>query len=195
MKNQFCDSTANGTDEREARSKFWIAAYTRPRSERKAASDLAKGTAITPEIETYCPTQTLIKQWSDRKKKIETVVIPMIVFAHVNDEEIKTVEQNPLIVRVLRYPGCSEPANIPDSQIAQLKFMLNGADSPVEFCTQTFKANDWVKVIRGNLKGLIGQIVRVGHDKLNLYISIDILGGAMCTIDSSDIEIIDNKLN
>lgn len=52
------DSSVNGTDDREARPKFWIAAYTRPRSEKKAASELSK------IMTTYVATQTQIKQWS-----------------------------------------------------------------------------------------------------------------------------------
>lgn len=69
------------TDDREARSKFWIAAYTRPESEKKAASELSK------IMKTYVATQTPIRQWSDRKKEIESVVIPMVIFAEVSSED------------------------------------------------------------------------------------------------------------
>ncbi len=53
-------SSANVTGDREACSKFWIAAYTRPRSERKAAQELAK-----LGIETYVPVQKQMRLWSD----------------------------------------------------------------------------------------------------------------------------------
>ena len=56
-------SAVIGTDECEARSKFWIAVYTRPRSERKAVSELNK-----LGIETYLPVQKQLRKWSDRKK-------------------------------------------------------------------------------------------------------------------------------
>ena len=56
----------NGTDDREARSKFWIAVYTRPRSEKKAASELNK-----LGIETYLPIQRQLRKWSDRKKIVD----------------------------------------------------------------------------------------------------------------------------
>lgn len=187
VKNQICGSPVNGTDDREARSKFWIAAYTRPRSEKKAATDLAKGTMINPGIETYCPTQTTIKQWSDRKKKVETVVIPNIIFAHVDEADFTIVERNPLIVRVLRYPGQKEPAHIPDSQISQLKFMLQESDDPVEFVDREYKLNDFVEVVRGNLKGLVGLITKLPNGKSKLVLLIDLLGGVMVTIDSGDV--------
>lgn len=71
-------SPANGTDDREACSKFWIAAYTRPRSEKKVATELSKS-----GIETYVPIQKQLRIWSDRKNKIEMAVIPMIIFVRI----------------------------------------------------------------------------------------------------------------
>lgn len=60
-----CTTPVNVADGREARSKFWIAAYTRPKSEKKAAVELAKS-----GIEIYVPIQTQIREWSDRRKKL-----------------------------------------------------------------------------------------------------------------------------
>lgn len=83
-------SPVNGTDDREARSKFWIAAYTRPRSERKLAQELSK-----LGIETYIPIQSQLHQWSDRKKKIDIMIIPMIVFAHITEDDVATIRTRP----------------------------------------------------------------------------------------------------
>lgn len=178
-------SAANGTDDREARPKFWIAAYTRPRSEKKAAKGIT-----TPNIETYVPTQAILKQWSDRKKKVECVVIPMIVFAKVSQEDIIEVKKHPLVKKILTLPGQKEPARIPDNQIAQLKFMLDRSDEPVEFVEGNFKIYDKVRVVRGNLSGLEGEVIRTDNGQARLVVSIDILGGATVTINPLDLEII-----
>ena len=69
--------TVNGTDDREARSKRWVAALVQVRSEKAVGKKLE-----SLGIENWVPTQMEIHQWSDRKKKIERVVIPMIVFIH-----------------------------------------------------------------------------------------------------------------
>ena len=53
----------------------WYAIYTKPRNEKKVAENLA---AIG--IESYCPIVTTLKQWSDRKKMVETPLIPSYVF-------------------------------------------------------------------------------------------------------------------
>lgn len=179
-----CATPANGTDGREARSKFWIAAYTRPKSEKKAAVELAKF-----DIETYVPIQAQIKEWSDRRKKVEVVVIPMILFAKVAVEDILTVKKHPLIINVLGYPGRKEPAHIPEDQIINLKYMLNDADSPVTFIERPFNLTDTVKVTRGSLMGLVGKVEKITEGKTKLIVCIDMLGGAMVEIASNDLEI------
>lgn len=179
------DSAVNGTDDREARSKFWVAACTRPKSEKKAASELAKNSGTV----TYAPTQTVIKQWSDRKKKVDVVVIPMVIFANISTEdEILAIKKHPLILKVLTLPGQKKPAHIPSKQIEQLKFMLNESDEPVEFVQGNFKMLDKVKVVRGPLAGLEGVVQRTSDGQSFIIITIDVLGGAKATVNPSDIE-------
>lgn len=181
-------SAVNGTDDREARSKFWIAAYTRPKSEKKAASELTNDRNY--HIDTYVATQSLISQWSDRKKKVESVVIPMIIFAEVStEEEILAVKKHPLILKVLALPGQKAPAHIPSKQIEQLKFMLNGSDEPVEFVQGDFRVADKVKVVRGRLAGLEGVVQRTSDGQAFIIIAIDLLGGAKAFVNPSDLEL------
>ena len=71
-------SSVNGTDDREAYSKSWIALYTRPRSEKKVRDYLN-----SIGIENYLPVQYQLRQWSDRKKLVEVVVIPMVIFVTI----------------------------------------------------------------------------------------------------------------
>lgn len=175
--------SVNGTDDREARSKFWIAAYTRPRSERKLAQELSK-----LGIETYVPIQSQLRQWSDRKKKIDVMIIPMIVFAHITETDVATIRARPHALRILTYPGQKKPAIIPDKQIEQLKFILKHADSDVEFVTNVYVKDEPVEVVRGNLMGLTGQVERTSDGKANLIVIIEILGGAKVSLSASDIK-------
>lgn len=185
-------SPSNGTDDREARSKIWIAAYTRPKSEKKAASELAKNPIFN--IGTYVATQTLLRQWSDRKKKIESVVIPMIIFAEVStEEEILAIKKHPLILKILTLPGQKEPAHIPSTQIERLKFMLDESDKPIEFVQGDFKVSDVVKVIHGPLCGLEGLVEQSPDGRAFIVITIDLLGGAKTSVNLSDIELLESK--
>ncbi len=177
-------SAVNVTDDREACQKYWIAVYTRPKSEKKTSSILNH-----LGIETYVPVQTEIRQWSDRKKKVEVVIIPNIIFAYINKNDISTIRQNYLITKILSIPGYKEPARIPTEQIERLKFMLKESDSTVIFRNIDFKKSDTVKVVRGKLKGLTGIVESISENRSILIVLIDLLGGAMVEIDSADLDI------
>ena len=74
--------TGNG----EAYPKQWLAVYVRLYHEKKTSARLN-----TMGIENFLPIQEEIHQWSDRRKKISRVLIPMIVFVHVDALERKKV--------------------------------------------------------------------------------------------------------
>lgn len=181
--------TVNVTDGREALPKFWIAVYTRPRSEKKVSKELSK-----LGIDNYVPTQTILRQWSDRKKKVDIVVIPNIVFVHLTNETIQLVKRHPLIVKIINFPGQRTFGIIPESQIERLKYMLNEADLPITFVSTEYQIDNIVRVKRGHLKGLIGAVERISTNKSRLIVSVDMLGGAMVEIDNSDLEIISKEI-
>ncbi len=178
-------SPVNVTDDREAHPKFWIAAYTRPKSEKKAAAEISR-----MHIDTYVPVQQVVRQWSDRKKKVDVVVIPMVIFARVAAEDIITIKKHPLVIRILSLPGRREAAKIPTRQIHDLKFMLHEAETPVTFTQHPFNLTDTVRVNRGKLSGLTGKVQRITEGKTKVVVSIDLLGGAIVEINSSDLEIV-----
>lgn len=180
------DSPVNVTDDREAHPKFWIAAYTRPKSERKAASEID-----SVGLRTYVPVQTVIRQWSDRKKKVDVVVIPGVIFIHLSARDFNTVRRHPLVTRILSLPGRKEPAPIPAEQIDNLRLLLREAGTPVDFRPFAFKVRDNVRVIRGNLKGLVGSVERIAESKSMLMVAIDLLGGALVEIPSIDLEAVE----
>lgn len=174
---------AIGTDDREACSKFWIAAYTRPKSEKKASSELSK-----LGLEIYLPIQKQLRTWSDRKKLVDVPVIPMILFAKIKIEDLIKIQTHPLIIKYIADSNKKGPAHIPSDQIETLKYMLGQSEIPVSFEQGNYKSNDKVKILRGSLKGLIGQIKDVKKDMTEVWISIDILGGSVIRIKSSDLE-------
>ena len=81
-------SLVNGTSDREAHPKYWTAVLVQMRTEQKVSTKLNK-----LGITNYVPTQTEIHQWSDRKKKIERIVIPMVVFVYVDKEIEKSLSE------------------------------------------------------------------------------------------------------
>lgn len=170
------------TTDREAHPKRWIAALVQMCTEKKVGERLTK-----LGVENYVPTQTEIRQWSDRKKKVERVVIPMVVFVHTDEKTERTLRMHSFIRKILTYPGQTNAAVIPDDQIDRLKFMLRQSDSPVEIMEHHLQVGDKVHIVRGALQGLEGELYK-NVDKSMVAIHIEALGYACVSVSVEDIE-------
>ena len=177
-------SSVHGTDDREAHPKRWIAVLVQMHSEKVVGGKLDQ-----LNIENYIPTQTEIHQWSDRKKKVERVVIPMVVFVRTDEKTERRLRTYTFIHKILSYPGERSAAVVPDVQIERLKYMLGHADSTVEMRDRTLEVGDTVCIARGPLKGLEGELCYVNSDKPMVAIRIDCLGYACINVSKSDIEV------
>ncbi|EIC71829.1 hypothetical protein BSGG_5315 [Bacteroides sp. D2] len=65
---------SSGTGEGVAHSKRWYVALVRMHHEKKVAERLSK-----MGIDSFVPVQQQIHQWSDRRKMVDTVLLPMMV--------------------------------------------------------------------------------------------------------------------
>ena len=170
------------TTDREAHPKRWIAALVQMCMEKKVGERLTK-----LGIENYVPPQPEIRQWSDRKKKVERVVIPMVVFVHTDEKTERSLRMHSFIRKILAYPGQTTAAVIPNDQIDRLKFMLRQSDSPVEMMEQHLQVGDKVHIVRGALQGLEGELYK-NVDKSMVAIHIEALGYACVSVSVEDIE-------
>ena len=109
-----------GTGEGVAHSKRWYVALVRMHHEKKVAERLDK-----MGIENFVPVQQEVHQWSDRRKVVERVLLPMMIFVHVDMYEQKEVLTLGSISRYMVLRGESTPAVIPDEQMHRFKFMLD----------------------------------------------------------------------
>lgn len=141
-------------------------------------------------IETYVPTQFQIRQWSDRKKKVEIVVIPSIIFAQIFEEQLTSVLFHRNILKVITRPGEKKAAKTPSAQIDKLKFILGQTQIPVFFEPNIFSVHDIVRVVRGPFLGLVGEIICCSDGTFELIVKIDLLGGAKMAINKTEIELI-----
>lgn len=156
--------------------KNWLAAYVRLYHEKKACERLR-----SMGIECYLPIQEEMHQWSDRRKKVERIVIPMIIFVRVSKEERTVPLSLSSVSRYMVLRGESTPAIIPDEQMETFRFMLDYSEAAVELCTSSFVAGEWVKVVKGPLAGLEGELVTVGG-KSKVVIRLDALGCAQVDV-------------
>ena len=176
-------SSVNGTNDREAYPKFWIAILVQMNCEKKVADKLNKR-----GFETYLPIQKEKRKWSDRTKIIDRIVIPMIVFVRVNRDNVQSVRNLSFVRKLITYPGFKEIASpIPDEQIDQLKFLLSNAESEVSV-TSDIKVGDEVKIIKGTLRGIKGVLCLRNTRTPKVAIRIDCLGYALVSIPMSFVE-------
>ena len=98
----------------------WLVAYVQSCLEKKTAERLkAMG------VEYYLPIQSEIRQWSDRRKKVDRLVIPMMIFVHVTPQERPLPLTLQAVSRYMVLRGESRPAVIPDEQMERFRFMLD----------------------------------------------------------------------
>lgn len=185
------ESFVNGTNDREAHPKRWIAVLVQVNCEKKTASQFNKA-----GYETYIPIQQEVHQWSDRKKKIDRLIMPMVVFVRATEHEEEWLRNQSYVYKLLAMPGSDEAKRkfatpIPDYQIERLKFLLENAESEVTIVSN-LKVGDAVQIVSGSLKGLEGYVARE-KGETRFYIAIDCLGCASVEISLSELQIVDNK--
>ena len=179
-----CDeSFVNGINDREAYPKHWIAILVQMNTEQKVSCRLNK-----IGVTNYVPVRTEIHQWSDRKKKIVRVMIPMVVFVLVDDVIEKELRRLPYVHRFIYYPGQKEAAIIPDEQIEKLKFMMNNAETGIEVSDSVYEVGEEVDVVCGPLKGLSGRLCYFEKDKPMVGIHIELLGYACVRVNRSHVK-------
>ena len=81
------------------------------------------------------------------------------------------------ISRYMVLRGESRPAVIPEEQMERFRFMLDYSPEAVEICSTPLAAGDAVKVIKGPLAGLEGELVMIGG-KSKVAVRLDMLGCA-----------------
>lgn len=149
----------------------WYVIRTNSRAERKV---LERITLLG--FNAYFPETVIVKQWSDRKKKVKSALIPSTVFVSCDASQLLLVSDVQGVSSILKYLG--KPAVVKQNEIDLLKqYCENGFQTSDE----SFVLGDAVDVNQGPLAGLTGQVVK-GKGKHKIKIRIDSLG-MNCIVD------------
>ena len=170
----------------------WYVAFVGHNTEKACRDKLLK-----LGYESYVATQEEIHEWKNgRKKNIERVVISTLIFVRVTEKQRREVVNLPFIkffltnkARSVDSFGHHPLAVIPDIQMQKLRFMLFNSEEPVNFVTERLRLGDHIRVARGSLKGLEGNVVRYKDGASYLVAQIESLGYAMMKIAIEDVEI------
>lgn len=172
----------------------WFVAIVNNKSEKKVHENLSK-----LNYESFVATQLVYRIWRNGKRaKVDKVLLPSMVFVKCTEDERKEIVALPYINRFMmnraRVAGESSFAKplavIPQKQIDTLRFMLGQSNTPIEFSETPYRINDRIRIIRGDLKGLEGEVITTHDGKSELIVRVDMLGCAKLTVDAIDIELI-----
>jgi transcription antitermination factor NusG len=117
-------------------------------------------------VETYCPVVTTTKQWSDRKKKVTTPVLPSYVFVQLEEKNREVVFQVPGVVRYVYWLG--KAAIIRDAEITTLKEYLSEEYTTI-FQT-AIQPGDRIKLTTGPFKGQDALVKKISNTKTQVIL-------------------------
>jgi transcription antitermination factor NusG len=137
-------------------------------------------------LEVYLPVITLVKKWSDRKKKVTEPLFKSYIFAYCDETERYRILQSKSIVTTVFHNG--KPAHVTDWQIEGIKRMLDG-NREVKI-VDGIKKGARVKINNGPFEGLEGIIFTGVNNEKYVAVSIDLLNRSVITkLPIKDIEL------
>jgi transcription antitermination factor NusG len=139
----------------------WFAVYTKPRTEKKVVERLEK-----LGIEVYCPMVKQIKQWSDRKKKVQIPLINSYVFVNIEEHQREAVFKVSGIVRYLFWLG--KPAVVRAIEIEALQKSLEGIVASFE--VSAIQKDTIYKIPEGPFQGFEGIVKNINATTIQLLL-------------------------
>jgi len=143
--------------------KKWYALYVNSRAEKKVGELLvAKG------IDAYVPLQKVVKQWSDRKKIVETPLLNGYVFVNIDAAQNEIILQTRGVVAFVKSNGSH--GVIRSEEIERLKQLIElGYQLEVNGINRNYKEGDKVKISSGPLKNIEGFVI---ENKVGRFIEV-----------------------
>jgi transcription antitermination factor NusG len=140
----------------------WLAIYTKPRWEKKVHSLL-----IQKGIESYCPMNTVVKQWADRKKKVEIPLFTSYLFVQITNEQYMPVRATAGVVNFVYWLG--KPAAIPNSDMEILKQFVSKHQNIVLENIE-YKQGQNLILTEGVFKGQEAEVLNVNSKRVELVL-------------------------
>ena len=132
----------------------WYAVYVRSRHEKSVYSAL-----LDKGIDASLPMRTVVREWSDRKKKVQIPLFRGYVFVNidVNIDNLNVLQT----LGVVKFIGIrNKPSRIPDEQIHWMHMLV--AESDTVRAEKEIPMGQRVRVMIGPFKGIKGVVRRVG---------------------------------
>lgn len=156
----------------------WHIVYTYPNAERKIKKILG-----IHGINVYLPLRKVIRQWSDRVKKLEVPLFPNYIFVKISNLQCWKVLEIPGVVKFLTNEGT--PSIISNKEIDTIK-IIEEANFQVDTEEDSIKMGSRVVVTHGVLSGLEGLLIDK-RGKSTFLLNLENFGKTISLTISSDI--------
>lgn len=133
----------------------WYVLYTTSRAEKKVAERLReKG------LEVYLPIIEELRQWSDRKKKVQKALFNGYLFVKTSRANLWESLQVPGAVKFVHFAG--EHATVREEEIETIQRILETGVA-VETESGEIEKGQQVKIVGGALEGMEGECINKGN--------------------------------
>lgn len=142
----------------EERQALWYAVYVKSRQEKKVYRLLQER-----GVNSYLPLVETLRQWSDRKKRVEEPLFRGYVFVNIDmkGEHIQVLETD----GVVRFVGIGrKPSVIHERDIEWLRTLVREPDA-IGRTVAAIPAGRKVRVLAGPFRNLEGTVVKEGREE------------------------------
>ena len=122
--------------------KYWFAARTRDKQEFAICKSLSRLKSEEHlDVDYYLPTRIVVSQLKYRRKRSEVPVIRNLVF-----------------IRTTKQTACDLSNVVPDKQMSDFMFVMDLNPDGVSFDNASLVVGDRVRVVKGDLTGVEGEV-------------------------------------
>jgi transcription antitermination factor NusG len=156
----------------------WYAAYTRAHHEKLVTKHLQQRS-----LECFVPLYQSVRQWQDRRVRLELPLFPGYVFIRLALCDRLQVLELPGIVRLVGFNGHPTPLPVEEIELIRTCLARRCPVRPHPY----MQRGQQVRVLSGPLEGLTGVVVRQ-RNRTRFVISLELLMRSVAVdVDASDV--------
>ena len=165
----------------------WYVMYTTSRAEKKVAERLRER-----GWEVYLPIVEELRQWSDRKKKVQRALFNGYVFVKTNRNQLWECLQVPGAVKFVHFSG--QHATIREEELEIIQRVVSTGVA-VETDGSDIEPGEKVQVMGGPLQNMTGEVIERGNKDYFLIRIPGIYQNMLITIERKFLQVLEGQKN
>ena len=139
-------------------------------------------------VDHYLAVKKVVRQWSDRRKVVDSLVIPRIIFVHCTEaKRLEVLKRIPALYCFMCGPEKGKVARVPQKEMDDFMAMVEGSTRPIGIESGEIAPGDMVRVITGPLAGNECEVVRMGSSHFYI-VRLPMLGAATMSVADDTVE-------